>query len=225
MDIVYQIIDKRKYTHAKLATDFLCERDKQHLEKIETIGKKFDFVLGRNLLKNFLEKYCLQKIKTLELEYSSNGKPYLKDQQVFFNLAHSGNYIIVIASSNPCGVDLQREENLDRPEFLWERIAHEEELYQHIDVSPHFILKTWTQKEAVTKCYDHTDTGSFSSINLSNQKETRSIAWHREHFFLKSIQFSDKDDNYFCEIASIGKKFDHPIDLHEVKFFRTNEAI
>ena len=80
-------------------------------------------------------------------------------------------------------------------------------------------------KEAVTKCYDHTDTGSFSSINLSNQKETRSIAWHREHFFLKSIQFSDKDDNYFCEIASIGKKFDHPIDLHEVKFFRTNEAI
>ena len=68
MDIVYQIIDKRKYTHAKLATDFLCERDKQHLEKIETIGKKFDFVLGRNLLKNFLEKYCLQKIKTLELE-------------------------------------------------------------------------------------------------------------------------------------------------------------
>ncbi|MEC9282213.1 MAG: 4'-phosphopantetheinyl transferase superfamily protein [Bdellovibrionota bacterium] len=222
MDVVYQIIDKRNYTHAKLATSFLCPRDQHHLEGLESIGKKFDFVLGRNLLKNFLEKYCLQNFETLDLNFSSNGKPYLKDQRFFFNMAHSGNYIIVVASSNPCGVDLQREESLDRPEYLWERIAHEEELYQHLDASPHFILKTWTQKEAVTKCFDHTDTGSFSSINLSNLRDTRSIAWHHEHFFLKSIPLSDSKQNYFCEIASIGKKYDHPIDLHEVNFFGAN---
>ncbi|MCD7729124.1 MAG: hypothetical protein LUI60_04340 [Clostridia bacterium] len=42
-----------------------------------------------------------------EILKGENGKPYIKNNPVYFNLSHSGNYCAVAISGSPVGVDIE----------------------------------------------------------------------------------------------------------------------
>jgi len=63
----------------------------------------------------------LQKITDpipLELTYGSSGKPYFKEYPIYFNLSHSGEYVVCAVSDREIGVDIQEHKGGDT-----ERIA------------------------------------------------------------------------------------------------------
>lgn len=90
-----------------------------------------------------------------QLVRNEHGKPEIADGGTFFNLAHSGPYVVLAISDRPVGVDIEqtkrmsfkvakrimRKEQLDKLEGF----ENESEAFQ-IE-----LAKYWTQYEAIMK--------------------------------------------------------------------------
>ena len=91
----------------------------------------------------------------LELYYSEKGKPYLKDYPFYFNLSHSGSYVVCAFSGQEVGVDIQqyKRTNIVR---LAERFFSAEEkkalkaCHDQKELEQLFY-QLWTRKEAYGK--------------------------------------------------------------------------
>lgn len=103
-----------------------------------------------------LVRYVLRKVfhipRDAHIAYGEFGKPYLPDYpNVYFNLSHSGQYVVCAVSDRPVGIDIQ----VIRPYYLdvVRRVYNPRELEQiknSADPASEFT-KLWTKKEAYLK--------------------------------------------------------------------------
>ena len=70
-------------------------------------------VVGEILLSKLLEEEHIDYTKII-VRYNENGKPYISNYQMFYNIAHDNNYVIcAINNSGPIGVDILRMNNIN----------------------------------------------------------------------------------------------------------------
>jgi 4'-phosphopantetheinyl transferase len=171
LESIYQIIHKNDFVNFPLDESILCTKDRDRYHSFKNMAKARDFLLGRHLVKALLEEALQTKIAILDLEYSSLGKPVFRKHKIHFNLSHSGDYIICVVSKNLCGIDIQKVESLTKPDQLWKRIAHPEEIRRFPRLSTESILRTWSQKEAITKCLGGGFSQGFNKIFIDQEGE------------------------------------------------------
>lgn len=138
---------------------------------IETAGDMLS--QGREAAGYELAVYTVSQVleqinETLELKmyYSGNGKPYLQDYPLYFNLSHSGNYVVCAVSPREVGVDIQEYRQVDM-ERLARRFFSEEEqsiltACANEKEQCKLFYQLWTRKEAYGKL---TGEGIASVIN------------------------------------------------------------
>lgn len=63
------------------------------------------------MLKYVLEKYFDIYIYESDLYYGRYGKPYLKNKGIYYNISHSGIYIVIALSLKEIGIDIQLVKN------------------------------------------------------------------------------------------------------------------
>ncbi len=68
-------------------------------------SKKRETLLGRVLLGYILKLHY--GLDCYELFFNKNGKPYLKNGDLYFNISHSGNFVVCSLDSNEIGCDVQ----------------------------------------------------------------------------------------------------------------------
>ena len=100
-----------------------------------------------------LLKYALKQegIENFETRMGQNGKPYLKDIPLFFNLSHTDCGFICAVSQSEIGADIQsRKEPSDN---LLKRVCSEKELQKVTNAENKAIefTRLWTLKEAAIK--------------------------------------------------------------------------
>lgn len=179
MESIYQIINKNDFLDFPLDENILCIKDRDRYHSFENQQKAKEFLLGRHLVKALLEEALQSKVAILDLEYSSLGKPKFLKHKLHFNLSHSGDYIICVVSKSLCGIDIQKMESLSKPDQLWKRIAHPEEIRRFPRLSTESILRTWSQKEAVTKCLGGGFSQGFNKIFIE-QEEDKNIVYQAD---------------------------------------------
>ncbi len=90
-----------------------------------------------------------------ETKAGAHGKPYLKNvQDVFFNLSHSGEYVVCVMSDCEIGVDIQQyRKNIK--EGLLNKVLHESEKNLHQACTKEekeaCFYRIWAAKEAYAK--------------------------------------------------------------------------
>lgn len=89
-----------------------------------------------------------------QIKYGVHGKPYLEDDPFYFNLSHSGEYVICAYDDKPMGADIQLKKN-KIPSRL-NKILSEQEMQQYSILTEkeqkEFFYKIWTRKESLIKC-------------------------------------------------------------------------
>lgn len=81
--------------------------------------------------------------------FNKNGKPYLKsNNHIFFNISHSGQYVVGAFSSGETGIDIEKESN--NIDFLKDYYSEEEWRYVMTDPKKNAI-RLWTLKESYLK--------------------------------------------------------------------------
>lgn len=154
----------------KLTTDIsrYDNIDNKRLEKIKKSNNTL-FIkeqLGSNLLLNdILENNYFKDINLLEYVYNESGKPYLKDDNLYFSLSHSNGIVALTVSKEEIGLDIE----LIKPvkDSVAKRIMNDREynIYSSLDKNKKitYFYEVWTSKEAYVK-----KLGTTISLNPSN---------------------------------------------------------
>lgn len=81
-------------------------------------------IIGEILLRKLLEKNGLS-YKSLDFINNDQGKPYIKNNPIFFSISHSFLYVIVVTSYHEIGVDIEKVRKTH--ENVWHQFATETE--------------------------------------------------------------------------------------------------
>ena len=193
--IYYTYISEQN--HSRLLSSNLGDFPKDFGEKVLKYRRWQDgqlSLLGRLLLRNGLKKIG-SPIDVKNIEYDSYNKPYLKNENMQFNISHSGNIVVcVICDATEIGVDIEIIKDINVSDYkiqMTEREWHS--IHDSKDTKMAFF-NYWTQKEAAMKAE-----GNGLSIPLKSfEIIDNTTIINGEKFFLKKIRL---DKSYKCHLA------------------------
>ena len=133
---IVNINEARKYySHMyKVISEFRKERADSYYHDDD----KLRSVIAAFLVKKF--------VKCEELKYNEYGKPYATNGK-FFNISHSGNFVVLGVSDYEIGVDV--EAILKKDMSFLDNIFNPDEL-DKADLEEKYLM--WCNKESLTKC-------------------------------------------------------------------------
>jgi len=104
----YYIDHIKNHTQNSLNNFKVSKQKEQRIKKLKKKLTRNQSILGEILLKKLLkEKYNLD-YNQIEFYENNYGKPYLKNQNIYFNISHSYNYVITIISKKEIGIDIEK---------------------------------------------------------------------------------------------------------------------
>jgi len=138
----------------KRTTSYLSEEETSRSERFHFLRDKQRFVVSRSILKILISKYLSINPKEVIIGKGLNNKPCLiGNNNLEFNLSHSGDWIIMAISNHSVGIDLEfLDENFNYEEILLNSFANNEKaIIKSNDLNSLQFFKLWTRKEAFAK--------------------------------------------------------------------------
>ena len=131
--------------------DKIPKLKKDKINKLKNYDSKVRSIIGEMVLKELLVK---NNVSYNSLDYYINeyGKPYLKDNNIFFNISHSFDYVITAISNNEIGIDIEKVR--ETPIKTINQFATEKEKEYILSSNKNIeerIFKIFTLKEAYFK--------------------------------------------------------------------------
>jgi 4'-phosphopantetheinyl transferase len=128
----------------------------------QTTFQKYPSLVGKYLLVEGLERLALtNRYFPVELDYRSNGKPFLQNLGVDFSISHSGSIVVCAIATQSIGIDIQQKVAI---------IKGSERLFlkqTEIDIYPNpDFLKLWSQKEATYKGFGYNFSAKLSDFQF-----------------------------------------------------------
>jgi 4'-phosphopantetheinyl transferase len=138
---------------------FLAEDERSRADRFKREYLRRNFVAARGNLRALLAQRLGCLAQEIQFSYGDRGKPYIRDSDIYFNLAHSQNLAIyAICSDREVGIDLEYInpecdfEGIARRYFLRSEQQIIEKLQnQNSDLARRAFYRAWTLKEAYGK--------------------------------------------------------------------------
>ena len=156
----------------------------------------------KDQLRSLLSSYMANQVSSDKLLKKENGKPYYENGP-FFNISHSGKYVMMAVSSKEIGVDI--EENVEKDMSMLIKIFNEAEAKMIKEHADFYYL--WCAKESLIKC-----TGG----SISKVKEIPSLPLNGIKTF-KGIDYQCQTFIYDKHIVSITRESNEPFEIKIVK--------
>ena len=149
-------------------------------------------------IRSLASAYLINKLSKEPLQYNDMGKPFFPSGP-FFNISHSGQYIVMVISDKDIGVDIEENKEKDMSSLI--RIFNEAEAKMIKEHADFYFL--WCAKESLIKCIG-------SSINRIKEIPALPFngvkAFNGKHYYVKTF-IEDK------HIISITRLSDEPFDI------------
>jgi len=124
----------------------LSSEDAEILDAFKLDKRKNEWLASRILLQGLLKHYP-------EIEYSKNGKPYLRNSESCISISHTNNFAAVSLSKGPTALDI--EVCAQRVEKVANRFVHpDEEKYIDVEKRLTYLTVLWSAKETLYKYFD-----------------------------------------------------------------------
>lgn len=154
-DVHLWTINREVYNDHKPYSEYFLDDIEQNRAKRFRFKKDHDlFVIGRYITKILLAYYTNSTPQNVKISPDLCGKP-TSDQNLFFNISHSGDQLLLGFSNSPIGVDIEKEDprvdaksvgkgNFSKMEFQILMNARDDQ-----KLSTFFEI--WTKKESLIK--------------------------------------------------------------------------
>lgn len=132
--------------------DLVGEEKRSKLVNIKNREYQLQTILAEVLLRVILCTHFGFTNENIVLERDANGKPYLKNELVHFNISHSESLVAVAVSDRDVGVDLEkiRDVNVKLVDRYFTKKEREYISVNLPDWQTRFF-EVWTKKEAILK--------------------------------------------------------------------------
>ena len=151
------------------------------IENLSNEVRKKERIISRFLLETLVSR-------KVEVKYADSGKPFCDG--VHFSISHTKNFVAVIVSNKPVGVDIEYKS--DRIFRITEKFMHPDELKTLSECSEKqkFALICWCAKETVFKIIEENGV-DFAKMNCKIDSENIFLSYKSAHFTLKFLDFPD----------------------------------
>lgn len=195
MIVLYAFIDEQKHQNLLDKYSKICTEEFN--AKILNYRRWQDAqlsLLGRILLKYGLNQYF--KIHDFEIDRTSNHKPFIKNQEVHFNISHAGNLVVCGISKSIIGVDIEYvDPKINYNDFKSQMTPNEFNKIHFSEDKVRSFFTYWTEKEAVIKAHGK---GLLIPLQSFEIFENQTLI-EQEKFYLNEIFIQQE---YQCCIAS-----------------------
>lgn len=134
-------IDKIDDFHYEICKKYFPKRYAKALKMHSKNDEKLSVATGYLIYKTV---NCTEK----EVGYKINGKPYVKNRSIYFNISHSGKYAVIAVAACEIGLDIEKAE--ERNLVCVKRFFTRNES-DWIDNDTDKFSVLWTLKESVMK--------------------------------------------------------------------------
>lgn len=158
IDMLYQYaINIGEITNTAQLKDLMNDLSKERVVRVNKYYFERDKI--RCITAEILLRYILQKQFGLEnnqikFQYSPYGKPFLAfGENIYFNLSHSGDWVVCAVDNYPIGVDIEKNKELHLP-HLYSFFSKKEIQLLHDtskDEQTDLFYRIWTLKESFVK--------------------------------------------------------------------------
>ena len=140
MDIVklYALDLETAFHHQKVLLEKIDESQKE---------KAYRYKNEVDQIRSLASSYLVNTLSKESLLFNETGKPYYQNGP-FFNISHSGQYVVMVVSNKEIGVDI--EENTEKDMSSLIRIFNEAEAKMIKEHTDFYYL--WCAKESLIKC-------------------------------------------------------------------------
>ncbi len=174
--------------------------DQEELKRAKRF--KFDlhrkrFITAHAALRSILSLYLKISPENIHILKAADGKPYLKERELQFNLSHSHHLALyAITLHSPVGIDIEKIRS-SYPEAVAKRFFSPQE-YEALSKLPeeqkrNQFFKLWTGKEALIKALGTGLRFPLSSFSLPLSEENQTIDLENnvspQTWYLKNIDF------------------------------------
>lgn len=163
--------------------------------------KALRFKHEKDQIRSILSSCLINKLSKEEVKRNENGKPYFENGP-YFNISHSGDYVMMAVSSKEIGLDI--EENVPKDMTMLIKLFNEAEAKMINEHADFYYL--WCAKESLIKCMG-------SSINKI--KEIPSLPLNGLKTF-KGKDYMCKTFIYDDHIVSITRESNEPFEVNVV---------
>ncbi|OXG09136.1 4'-phosphopantetheinyl transferase [Flavobacterium araucananum] len=189
--------------HDSIVKQYLNDFDQDFQKKILRYRRWQDSqlsLLGRLMLLKAFEEYGICGAEINNLEYNKFGKPFLKTKAVFFNISHSGDFVIcAVSKKSEIGIDIEKMTAIDLADFKPQMTADEWSRVVESENKRTSFFEYWTQKEAVIKAHGHGLTLPLKSFEVLDNK----TMIDGEDFYLKEIEINEEYKCYISQSIAI----------------------
>ena len=134
---------------------FLTTQERQRAAKFINPLHGNRWTVARGYLRQILSQYLDLTPAEIEFSYGQQGKPAVEDQDLQFNLSHSGDRAVyAISAKFPVGIDLEYIHPLPATDLVDRFFSDNEQAIFHrlpVSLQQAAFFHAWTQKEAYLK--------------------------------------------------------------------------
>lgn len=168
---------------------------KEKVDKLKFIKDKKLSILAEIILKKALSELKLDN--NVEYTYNKYKKPYLKSN-VFFNISHSGEYVICALSDDEIGCDIEYIRDIDLKIAKKYFNNDEYDAIINSDNKLDLFYRYWTLKESFMKSLGLGFNLELDSFKIDIKAKANVIQnINSNHYYLKEVNI----DDYKCSVC------------------------
>jgi 4'-phosphopantetheinyl transferase len=154
----------------------------------------------------------------------SLGKPHIREDSFYLNIAHSGKWIVGVKHHLPVGIDIELKKKIGSVSFVKEYFAYDE--YMEVISAPvnlmdNVFYKLWTMKESYTKLIGKGLLIPLQSFIVSAGL-TKLLQPYGEMTSTSYFQEYSLDENYILMVCGMVRDFDANISYLSVDHMLCN---
>ena len=191
--------------------DILPNDVKEKAFKFKRWQDRQAFLIGKLLIWKGLTQFNYENDCLTRIQFNSYGKPYI-DQNIFFNLSHSGQYVICAFFTEEIGIDIEEIKEIEIDDFNKIFTEGERKCLKNSRNPTNDFFRYWTMKESIIKAEGK---GLSIPLDLIDTSNAKYVIHNNTTWYLEEINCFPK---YSCSLAT---KFKNPrttlekIDLHK----------
>jgi 4'-phosphopantetheinyl transferase len=97
------------------APEVLSEEEKQRAARFHFERDRLCYTLSHTLLRQVLSKYTQRAASDIEIRTERDGKSYVAERSIEFNLSHTDELTAIAVCTSPVGVDVERVRQVGQP--------------------------------------------------------------------------------------------------------------
>lgn len=165
---IYQSYINKPPSETDNFRNILSQDELQKADRYKFDSDRNNYITCRAILRNILSQYTDFSPEDINFSYTDKGKPYLKNNEINFNVAHSNNYAVyALIKEKEVGIDLEFLREIPDALKIASRYFSSSEITDLKKISDakldRAFLNCWTRKEAFIKA-----TGDGLSYPLSD---------------------------------------------------------